>query len=246
VMRRRLVFRPLSFFYYFLLFFLLLTLLPYIAVFFRGVLVRGLGLPPETIGGFLLLSLFGSLFNIPLTEIRSLAPIYTFKEMSFFGVRWRVPRVEIGLKKTLVTLNVGGALAPLLVSAYLLGWSIPNHSPDPLSTYAKVLVVLAVVTVVVHRSSRLIKGLGIATPAFVPPTTVAVATLFVHWLSPISCPTQVAYVGGTLGTLIGADLLNMHKIASMGASVVSIGGAGTFDGVYTTGLISVLLVLLIL
>jgi uncharacterized membrane protein len=37
----------------------------------------------------------------------------------------------------------------------------------------------------------------------------------------------------------------MRKISDLGAPMVSIGGAGTFDGVYTTGLISVLLVLIL-
>ncbi|MFB0558872.1 MAG: DUF1614 domain-containing protein [Candidatus Bathyarchaeia archaeon] len=245
-MRRRLVFRPISALYYAILFFFLLTLLPYFALFFRGILIRGLGLPPEAVGSFLLLSLVGSFFNVPLTEVRSVAPIYTVREVSFFGVTWRLPRVEMGVKRTLVTMNVGGALVPLLVSLYLLGWSIPRCSPDPLLTYLKVSVVLAVVTLVVYRSSRLIKGLGVATPAFIPPVTVALVTLIVHWLSPLSCPTQIAYVGGTLGTLIGADLLNLQRISSLGVPMVSIGGAGTFDGVYTTGLVSVVLVFLLL
>lgn len=245
-MRRRLVFRPISALYYAILFFFLLTLLPYFALFFRGILIRGLGLPPEAVGSFLLLSLVGSFFNVPLTEVRSVAPIYTVREVSFFGVTWRLPRVEMGVRRTLVTMNVGGALVPLLVSLYLLGWSIPRCSPDPLLTYLKVSVVLAVVTLVVYRSSRLIKGLGVATPAFIPPVTVALVTLIVHWLSPLSCPTQIAYVGGTLGTLIGADLLNLHRISSLGVPMVSIGGAGTFDGVYTTGLVSVVLVFLLL
>lgn len=51
----------------------------------------------------------------------------------------------------------------------------------------------------------------------------------------------LAYVGGTLGTLVGADLLNMHKIRRLGAPVASIGGAGTFDGVFITGFVAVLL-----
>jgi uncharacterized membrane protein len=33
-----------------------------------------------------------------------------------------------------------------------------------------------------------------------------------------------------LGTLIGADLINLRKIPKLGAPVASIGGAGTFDG----------------
>ena len=67
-------------------------------------------------------------------------------------------------------------------------------------------------------------------------------TLLVNHFSPISCPVQIAYIGGTMGALIGADLLNLRNIAGVGP-VVSIGGAGTFDGVYLTGLSSVLLLL---
>jgi len=52
----------------------------------------------------------------------------------------------------------------------------------------------------------------------------------------------IAYAGGTLGTLIGADILNLDKIRDLGAPVASIGGAGTFDGVFLSGLIAVLLV----
>jgi uncharacterized membrane protein len=62
---------------------------------------------------------------------------------------------------------------------------------------------------------------------------------------PVSCPTQIAYVGGTLGALVGADLLNLSRITDLGAPVVSIGGAGSFDGIYLTGLFSVALVLLL-
>ena len=57
------------------------------------------------------------------------------------------------------------------------------------------------------------------------------------------CPAQIAYIGGTLGALIGADLMNLNKLSTLGSPVVSIGGAGTFDGIYTTGIISVLLIL---
>jgi uncharacterized membrane protein len=47
-------------------------------------------------------------------------------------------------------------------------------------------------------------------------------------------------VGGTMGTLIGADILNLDKISSLGAPVASIGGAGTFDGIFLTGILAVL------
>jgi uncharacterized membrane protein len=50
-----------------------------------------------------------------------------------------------------------------------------------------------------------------------------------------------AYVAGTLGTLIGADILNLNKLKDMRAPVASIGGAGTFDGIFLSGIIAVLL-----
>jgi uncharacterized membrane protein len=51
----------------------------------------------------------------------------------------------------------------------------------------------------------------------------------------------LAYISGSLGTLIGADLLNLDRINGLGAPVASIGGAGTFDGIFITGIIAVLL-----
>lgn len=51
-----------------------------------------------------------------------------------------------------------------------------------------------------------------------------------------------AYVSGSLGTLIGADLLNLDALRGLGAPVASIGGAGTFEGIFLTGIMAVLFV----
>jgi len=56
---------------------------------------------------------------------------------------------------------------------------------------------------------------------------------------PVAAPV-IAYVSGTLGTLIGADLLNLKRLGELGAPVASIGGAGTFDGVFLSGIIAAL------
>jgi uncharacterized membrane protein len=196
--------------------------------------------------GLLLLSLLGSFVNIPITNLTRRSPVLTYQKVTFFGVTWHVPQVEIGTRKMLVTVNVGGCLVPLLISLYILLWGIPTVDANPSFTYIKTLFVLSIVTYVVNRSSKIVRGLGIATPAFVPPAITTLSTLFVYWIGTFSSPTQIAYVGGTIGTLVGADLLNIHKFTSLGAPVISIGGAGTFDGIYTTGLTSVLLVLLIM
>lgn len=48
----------------------------------------------------------------------------------------------------------------------------------------------------------------------------------------------VAYIAGVWGTLVGADLLNLHRIRELGAHVLSIGGAGAFDGIFLVGIVA--------
>jgi uncharacterized membrane protein len=51
----------------------------------------------------------------------------------------------------------------------------------------------------------------------------------------------LAYVGGVLGCLVGADLLNLRRVAELDAPAISIGGAGTFDGIFLAGVMAVLI-----
>jgi Protein of unknown function (DUF1614) len=44
-----------------------------------------------------------------------------------------------------------------------------------------------------------------------------------------------------LVALIGADLLNLGAIQGLGAPIASIGGAGTFDGIFLTAILAVLI-----
>jgi uncharacterized membrane protein len=105
------------------------------------------------------------------------------------------------------------------------------------SAILSALVGVAIVAVVTHVVARPVKGLGITTPVFIPPL-VGVLSAF---LLPSSSPKVIAYVSGVIGTLIGADLSHLSVIPKLGAPVASIGGAGTFDGVFLTGIIAVLL-----
>jgi len=72
---------------------------------------------------------------------------------------------------------------------------------------------------------------------FVPPIIAAIC----GWFLGGSHADAVAYVSGVIGTLVGADLMNLRKIGGLGAPVASIGGAGTFDGIFLTGIVAVLL-----
>ena len=68
----------------------------------------------------------------------------------------------------------------------------------------------------------------------------AVAAAIVAMLLSREHAAPLAYIGGSLGTLIGADLFNLGKIGGLGAPVASIGSAGTFDSIFLIGIVSVL------
>ena len=82
-----------------------------------------------------------------------------------------------------------------------------------------------------------VPGVGIAVPVFFPAIVTAVVALLLSRRD----AAPLAYIGGSMGTLIGADLTNLDKVRGLGAPVASIGGAGTFDGIFLTGILAVLL-----
>jgi uncharacterized membrane protein len=163
---------------------------------------RKIGVRPRYVFLVMLLSLLGSWVNIPLYTVNG--------------------------GTTVIAINVGGALIPVLVSIYLA-----------MSTrmFGRMLAGIAIVAGVVHSMAQIVPGVGIAVPILIPPLLAAgVGLLLAFRRAP-----PVAYVSGAMGTLVGADLLNLPRIHQLGAPVLSIGGAGTFDGIFLTGIIAGLL-----
>ena len=182
----------------------------------------------------LVLTLLGSFINIPVTRVTGNEPVIGYREVQFFGATYRIPVTARARVSTVVAINVGGAVIPILVSAYLL----LTHA----SLVGYILVGVIVTSVLVHLMARKVKGQGIETPAFLPPICAAVISLLIH---PGAGVAVIAYVSGSMGALIGADLSNLNGITELGAPVASIGGAGTLDGVFLTGIIAVILVSLV-
>ena len=184
-----------------------------------------LGVGPWTMFALLLASLLGSYVNIPIAKLPE-REISTVAEVTYFGVRYAVPVVR-DWPATLVAINVGGAVIPILFSVYLLAKT---------RLYGPSFVAILVVATACHLVARPVPGLGIAVPVVVPPLVTAVIALLLSRRH----SAALAYIGGSLGTLIGADLLNLGRVQGLGAPIVSIGGAGTFDGIFVTGLLAVL------
>ena len=185
-----------------------------------------LGVGPGMALALLFGSLIGSYFNIPLTVLPG-QTIQSGEVVDFYGMRYVVPYVT-SWPGTVLAVNVGGAVIPTLMSTYLvLRYRL----------WVKAAIAVIVIALVIHASATPMHGVGIAVPVFMP----VVATAILAFLLSREYAAPLAYIGGSMGTLIGADLMNLDKIGSMGAPVASIGGAGTFDGIFLTGILAVLL-----
>ena len=180
--------------------------------------------------GMLLLfaSLFGSLLNLPLTTIKAEHPPESAAETTPQSLL-RLPMIPF-TGRTMVAVNVGGCLVPLVFSASLL-----HRFSLPLPNLA---LAIAIVAAICYATSRPIPRIGIGMPMLVAPIAAAVVAML---LGGRELAAPLAYVCGTLGVLVGADLFRLKDIAKIGAPVASIGGAGTFDGIFLTGIVAVLL-----
>lgn len=217
---------PISPLHFLLLFILVVILLVILQLEVLGIVLSKLGLSPESAVTLLFATLIGSAINIPIFTLHAkpgemiepppLPRGFMGRPLPYYG-------------KTVVSINVGGALIPIGFCLYLLSTkSLPIFD---------VLLGIGIVTTVSYFVSRPIRGLGIGMPILIAPLTAAMVAVL---LNPEYSPS-LAYISGTLGVLIGADLLRLKDIRRLATPVASIGGAGTFDGIFFTGIIAVLL-----
>jgi uncharacterized membrane protein len=192
-----------------------------------GYAYQRLGLDRSAVWVILLATFLGSAVNLPLATMRSTRLVSEARVVRFMGLRYVVPAVWAP-QRTVVAVNVGGALVPAAVSAYLV---VHDRLGSP------ALLAVAAVALVARLLARPVPGVGVVLPALIPPLAAAAVAMA---LGGGHVPA-VAYLAGVVGTLVGADLLNLHRVGRMGAPLVSIGGAGTFDGVLLSGIAAVLI-----
>ncbi|MFZ3385170.1 MAG: DUF1614 domain-containing protein [Candidatus Methanoperedens sp.] len=189
-----------------------------------GTAFRKLGFPPEYSVYFLFLSLPCSYLNIPIKKVRS--RISVISDNASDALRSGLAASSLKMYTT-IAINLGGAVFPIIMSVFL-------------STKVNLVEILSgifIMTIIIHKIARPVKGSGIAIHAFLPPLLAAFVAIII---SPQNAPV-IAYISGTFGCILGIDILNLKKIPDLGVPLVSIGGAGTFDAIFLTGIISVLL-----
>lgn len=187
---------------------------------------RRLGVSSSTAFLLLLGSLLGSYVNIPIAQLGG-GEVLVAREVGYYGMRYVMP-VLVDWPGTVIAVNVGGAVIPTLLSVYLL------HKNG---LWRQGLLAIFCLSAVCYLLATPIPGVGIEIPILAPPLAAAAVALVISWRR----AAAVAYAGGSLGTLIGADILNLPRIEELETPVASIGGAGTFDGIFLAGIIAVLI-----
>lgn len=205
---------------------ILIVLLILIQVGVISIVMEKLGLSGHSIILILATSLIGSFINLPLCTVINES---VHDKHSVSKSRILFPQSQTYTGKTVIAINVGGAIIPIFISLYLLN----TYLLPPLN----IGIAVSIVAVVSYLFSQPVHGLGIGIPIFIAPFTAAIIAMLIE-------PTHtapLAYISGTLGILIGADIFRINTVRTMATPVAAIGGAGTFDGIFLTGIFAVLL-----
>lgn len=203
--------------------FALVVLVGIIALFYGLISISfvKLGIPAPLVGILFVSILIGSLINLPILTLQDQAPPTLFRYDNVFFLQ--PPRVET----TVIAINVGGAMIPLLLCLYLL----------PKAPFIRTAIAVVVVTIVAFFMSEVIPGEGVKLNIFIPPAIAAATATVLAWRR----AAVVAFVAGVLGTIIGADLLNLPDLLQSRGTFMSIGGAGVFDGIFLVAVIAAFL-----
>ena len=192
-----------------------------------------IGIQPSLALTLTLGSLLTSYVNVEVAEVTYYVPFNPFMDlMKLFPIPIIIQRVD----KLFLEVNIGGAVIPMVVSIYL----IITYLIHDLLILVSFLLSLAISSMVIWRSARLIPGIGITLPTALPVFLTLIFTLISTAVLRAN-PLAFSYSLGSLSTLVGADILNIRRVIRYMRGYVSIGGAGVFDGIYVTGLVSLIL-----
>lgn len=212
--------------------FLILVVLPFLIFFvFAGSAVFGIifGIESEKALIIFAMIVIGSFVNIPLFEKKGVEVVRRYE---IFGIIYTIR----SRKNLTIAVNLGGCVIPAILAFKVL-YDIINSIPFIVFFGSFLLS-----SFIIYAFSRPIPGVGIVVPMFLPPlvaTLVAFLALVISNASTILLP-KVSFAIGVLSALFGADILHLKDIEKVGYGIVSIGGAGTFDGIFLTGIFAVI------
>lgn len=173
--------------------------------------------------------ILGGFVNLPVKRIPRVG-LHPAHPLAVYGFGDLWPEMRRVRRDTVIAVNVGGCLIPLALAIYEAAYLL---AADP-RLLGAVGLASAVNIAICYALARPVPGLGIALPSLVPAVVAAALALL---LAPDQAP-PTAFIAGIAGPLVGADLLHLRDVDKIASGVVSIGGAGTFDGIVLSGIIA--------
>jgi len=176
-----------------------------------------------------LLMLIGSAINIPVGKIS--------REM--IRIEHNEGVIPDGYEpwETVIAINLGGAVIPVAIACYLIYISV--HSTGTAIALPLIVGVL-IVAALSFVSTRRVDGVGLKVPLFMPGLTALLCGILLCGGIGLSAGV-IAFVSGTFGTLIGANIAKLPHVRDLNVSEFSIGGAGTFGAVFISCILSALI-----
>lgn len=168
----------------------------------------------------------GGMINIPVHRITRQEDVFEYP-FAAYGFGYGRPGWRRYRRNTVIAVNVGGCVIPVLVAAYEFAHLDPAF-------WMPALVATAINVGICYALARPVPGVGITIPGLVPGLVAAIVALLIA--SGDAAP--VAFIAGVAGPLIGADFLHLKEVTGTATGMASIGGAGTFDGIVLSGVIA--------
>ena len=221
----------------FALLFFFLCLFPIFFVDLLTTAMQRLHLTPSAAMLAVLGIILGSMINVPIYRIeRGEEQI-----VATYGVlgSWHpLPQRRWVRRDTLIAINVGGGVVPVALAF----WEA-THVFRVDGQAATAMLWATVVNIgVCYLVARPVSGIGIMMPGFTSPlVAVSMTWILLGDASFSDIRAPVAFVAGVLGPLVGADLLHLKDITRVSVGSLSIGGAGTFDGIVLSGIFAAIL-----
>jgi len=215
---------------------LIVLLIPLLILGLVGAAFSRLGFSWIEAVAVILLMFLGSFVNIPIRTFQRRPDNTVTGTPAVFDAFTGEPVPDERLT-TELSVNLGGAVIPLLVSGFLL-FDVQRLTGESLLLQAGIALVL--VALVTRFFTTIIPGYGIRAPLFFPAVTALVLGLLVAGGTGLSAAV-VAFAGGTGGILLGAGIFTIPAIKNSSVSRVSIGGAGMFGAVFLCGLLAALI-----
>ncbi len=215
---------------------LFLVLMPFLFVDMMHTALMRLHLTPGAALLAVLAIFLGSLVNIPVYRFEREQVLRVPPSIAMWGPWWLSPQFQEVHYETIVAVNLGGCVVPVLIAVWQMLFLAAAGSAVLLVT----LYVTAVNIAVCYYVARPVPGIGIMMPGLISP----LVSILLTWVFlPVDSVERasVAFVAGVLGPLVGADLLHLKDISKIPTAILSIGGAGTFDGIVLSGLLAALL-----